>query len=128
MIFVKKSLGQNFLIDKNIIKKIINLTEFKNKNIIEIGPGKGALTNEILNKNPKSLTLIEKDLELANLLKEKYLLEKKVEIINCDILDFKLEETLKRNTIIIGNLPYNISSQILVKILKFKNGCQNLRI
>ena len=77
MIFVKKSLGQNFLIDKNIIKKIINLTEFKNKNIIEIGPGKGALTNEILNKNPKSLTLIEKDLELANLLKEKYLLEKK---------------------------------------------------
>ena len=55
MIFVKKSLGQTFLIDKNIIKKIINLTEFKNKNIIEIGPGKGALTNEILNKNPKSL-------------------------------------------------------------------------
>ena len=53
------------------------MTEFKNKNIIEIGPGKGALTNEILNKNPKSLTLIEKDLELANLLKEKYLLEKK---------------------------------------------------
>ena len=50
MIFVKKSLGQNFLIDKNIIKKIINLTEFKNKNIIEIGPGKGALTNEILIK------------------------------------------------------------------------------
>ena len=77
MIFVKKSLGIKFLIDKNIIKKIINLTEFKNKNIIEIGPGKGALTNEILNKNPKSLTLIEKDLELANLLKEKYLLEKK---------------------------------------------------
>ncbi len=120
MIFVKKSLGQNFLIDKNIIKKIINLTEFKNKNIIEIGPGKGALTNEILNKNPKSLTLIEKDLELANHLKEKYLLEKKVKVINCDILDFKLEETLKRNSIIIGNLPYNISSQILVKILKFK--------
>ena len=76
MIFVKKSLGQNFLIDKNIIKKIINLTEFKNKNIIEIGPGKGALTNEILNKNPKSLTLIERFRELADLLKEKYLLEK----------------------------------------------------
>ena len=75
MIFLKKSLGQNFLIDKNIIKKIINLIQFKNKNIIEIGPGKGALTNEILNKNPKSLTLM-KDLELANLLKEKYLLEK----------------------------------------------------
>ncbi len=53
MIFTKKSLGQNFLIDKNVIKKIINLTEIKNKNIIEIGPGKGALTEEILKKKTK---------------------------------------------------------------------------
>ena len=51
MSYSKKSLGQNFLIDNNIIKKIVNLTEIKNKNIIEIGPGKGALTNEILKKN-----------------------------------------------------------------------------
>ena len=53
MIFTKKSLGQNFLIDKNVIKKIINLTEIKIKNIIEIGPGKGALTEEILKKKTK---------------------------------------------------------------------------
>ena len=61
MNFSKKSLGQNFLSDQNIIKKIINLTDIRNKNIIEIGPGKGALTNEILSKKPKSLILIEKD-------------------------------------------------------------------
>ena len=56
----KKSLGQNFLIDNNIIKKIINLVNIKDKNIIEIGPGKGALTDEILKKEPKSLSIIEK--------------------------------------------------------------------
>ena len=61
MKFAKKSLGQNFLIDKNIIKKIVNLIDIKNKNIIEIGPGKGALTDEIYKKNPKSFILIEKD-------------------------------------------------------------------
>ena len=53
MKFAKKSLGQNFLIDKNIIKKIINLVVIKDKKIIEIGPGKGALTEEILNRKPK---------------------------------------------------------------------------
>ena len=51
--FAKKSLGQNFLIDKNIIRKIIKLVSIKDKNIIEIGPGKGALTDEILKKNLK---------------------------------------------------------------------------
>ena len=61
MNFSKKSLGQNFLNDQNVIKKIVNLTEIRNRNIIEIGPGKGALTNEILSKKPSSLTLIEKD-------------------------------------------------------------------
>ena len=48
---MQKSLGQNFLVDKNIIKKIVNLQKLKNKNIIEIGPGKGALTDEIIKKN-----------------------------------------------------------------------------
>jgi len=51
MKFAKKSLGQNFLIDQNIIKKIVNLKDLKNKNVIEIGPGKGALTKEIIKKN-----------------------------------------------------------------------------
>ena len=61
MKYAKKSLGQNFLIDLNIVKKIINLTAISDKNILEIGPGKGALTDEILKNKPRSLTLIEKD-------------------------------------------------------------------
>ena len=73
MKFAKKSLGQNFLIDKNIIKKIISTVNIRNKNIIEIGPGKGALTEEILKNNPKSLTLIEKDNSLLKILKLKFL-------------------------------------------------------
>ena len=70
--YAKKSLGQNFLIDSNIIKKIIGLTNVFDKNILEIGPGKGALTDEILKNKPKSLTLIEKDNLLSNELKLKY--------------------------------------------------------
>jgi 16S rRNA (adenine1518-N6/adenine1519-N6)-dimethyltransferase len=120
MKFAKKSLGQNFLTDLNIIKKIINLTETFNKDIIEIGPGKGALTDQILKNKPKSLTLIEKDYKLSNELKLKYENYKNIKIYNEDILKFNLEEKLKKKTIIFGNLPYNISSQILVKIIKFK--------
>ena len=73
MNYFKKSLGQNFLNDKNIIKKIINLIEIRNNNILEIGPGKGALTEEILSRKPKSLIVIEKDYSLALKLKKKFL-------------------------------------------------------
>lgn len=118
--FAKKSLGQNFLIDKNIVKKIINLVDIKNQNIIEIGPGKGALTKEILKKNPKSLILIEKDNKLYDDLKKNYFNKRKVQIVNEDILKFNFDKIKKKNLIILGNLPYNISSQILVKIIKFK--------
>ena len=121
MKFAKKSLGQNFLIDKNIIKKIVNLIDIKNQNIVEIGPGTGALTNEIIRKNPKSLILIEKDNGLSEKLKYKYLNKKKIQIINADILRFDFNKIKKKNLIIFGNLPYNISSQILVKFIRFKN-------
>ena len=60
MRYLKKSLGQNFLIDKNIIRKIVNLVDIKNKNVIEIGPGDGALTDEILRRDPESLQLLKK--------------------------------------------------------------------
>ena len=116
----KKSLGQNFLVDKNIIKKITNLIDIKNKNVLEIGPGKGSLTNEILNKKPKSLILVEKDNRLIKDLQEKYDNKKNIKIYNDDILKFNIEKKIKSNTIIFGNLPYNISSQILVKLIKFK--------
>ena len=120
MKYAKKSLGQNFLIDKNIIRKIINLVKLEKKNIIEIGAGHGALTDEILKKKPKLLNIIEKDISLYKELKIKYSGVKNVKIYNYDILDFNLEKLVKKNSIIIGNLPYNISSQILVKIIRFK--------
>ena len=120
MRLAKKSLGQNFLIDKNIIGKIISLIKLNDRHVIEIGPGHGALTNEILKKKPRSLTLIEKDINLFNSLKKKYSKNKKITIYNSDILKFNLEKICKQNSAIFGNLPYNISSQILIKILKFK--------
>ncbi|MDC0938074.1 16S rRNA (adenine(1518)-N(6)/adenine(1519)-N(6))-dimethyltransferase RsmA [Pelagibacteraceae bacterium] len=120
MKFAKKSLGQNFLIDKNIIKKIISLIKIKNKNIIEIGPGKGALTEEILKNKPKLLSIIEKDSIFAEKLKYKFKKIDNVKIYNQDVLKFNIEDIVKQNSAILGNLPYNISSQILVKILKFK--------
>ena len=119
MNFAKKSLGQNFLIDKNILKKIVNFTSIKDRHVIEIGPGKGSLTEEILKRNPKSLIVIEKDSNLAKELKEKYFKNKIIDVINEDVLKFDLEKIVKNNSIIFGNLPYNISSQILVKILRF---------
>ena len=119
MSFAKKSLGQNFLIDKNIIKKIICLSKIKNKNIVEIGPGKGALTDEILKNKPKSLIVIEKDLELTKKLRLKYLNNNIIKIINNDILKIDIEKLIPNNASIFGNLPYNISSQILVKFIKF---------
>ena len=88
MIKPKKSLGQNFLIDKNIIKKITNQTSIENENIVEIGPGLGNLTDFIISKKPKSLILIEKDLTLFNYLKIKYKDQKNIKIINQDALEY----------------------------------------
>jgi 16S rRNA (adenine1518-N6/adenine1519-N6)-dimethyltransferase len=120
MIKPKKSLGQNFLIDNNIIEKIINRSNIKDNDIVEIGPGTGNLTKKIISQNPKSLILIEKDKKLALLLKQKFINKKKIGIYNEDILKFPLEKKIKKNSIILGNLPYNISSQILIKLIKFK--------
>ena len=120
MNYPKKSLGQNFLIDNNVIGKILNLFLVKNKDIIEIGPGHGSLTDEIIKLKPKSLCIIEKDKTLSNKLKIKYKNNKEVKVYNNDILYFSMEKILKKDSVIIGNLPYNISSQILVKILRLK--------
>ena len=121
MIYAKKSLGQNFLIDKNIIRKIINTVEIKNRNVVEIGSGRGALTEEILKSRPKTLILIEKDYEMAKELKLKFLKNKIIKVYHADVLKFDLEKIIIKNSIIFGNLPYNISSQILIKFLKLKN-------
>ena len=121
MLHPKKSLGQNFLIDKNIINKIISLKNIKNRNILEIGPGRGALTEKILEKKPKSLLLIEKDYKLYEVLKKKYKKNNRVTLFNSDVLKIDLEKIMNIKSIVFGNLPYNISSQILVKLIKFKN-------
>ena len=120
MIKPKKSLGQNFLIDNNIIDKIINLCDVKNNNIVEIGPGTGNLTKKIIIQNPKSLILIEKDPQLINYLQTKLGKIHNLKIFNEDILKFKLEGKIKTDTVIVGKLPYNISSQILAKLIKIK--------
>ena len=113
MIRPKKSLGQNFLIDKNIIEKITNVIEIKNKNILEIGPGTGNLTTSILNKNPKKMIAIEKDDELAHKLRTNF--NTKIHVINKDILKINEKSLCQETLSVFGNLPYNISTEILSK-------------
>ena len=113
MIYAKKSLGQNFLIDREVLKKIVNTTTIKDKNILEVGPGTGNLTSFILKNNPKKMFVIEKDDYLAKNLDETF--KDKLTIINDDIL--KIDENLlfKENVTVFGNLPYNVSTEILSK-------------
>ena len=119
-IIPKKSLGQNFLVDDKILNQIADLGEIKSNDIvIEVGPGTGNLTKKILNKKPKSLTVIEKDKNLTILLKKKF--KNDIQIINSDILNYNQEIYYNKKVIIFGNLPYNISTQILTKWIKQDN-------
>ena len=111
---VKKSLGQNFLTDKYIIKSIVDVGYIANNDVIlEVGPGTGNLTEFIFKKNPKQIYAVEKDYNLVNFLNEKF--EGKIKIINEDILNFKINNVSNEKFIIYGNLPYNISTQILTQ-------------
>ena len=114
---LKKRFGQNFLIDRNILKKISDLIIEDNLNIVEIGPGDGRLTDYILNYKPKILEIIEIDEDLKNILNQKFSKYDNVKITYNDILKYDLR---KKIDLIISNLPYNISSQILVKICLLK--------
>src|SRR5210317_2381034 len=120
VIRAKKSLGQNFLIDKNIIDKITSIVSIEGNEVLEVGPGTGNLTKEILKKNPSKMYLVEKDTFLAESLQE--IIDERVTIFNEDILKFD-ENLLSKNKIIVfGNLPYNISTEILSTwISKLKN-------
>ena len=120
MIKAKKSLGQNFLVDKNIIDKIINTVSITDNEILEVGPGTGNLTREILKKRPSKMYLIEKDTLLAESLNE--VIDKRVKIFNKDILKFDEKSLSKNKIIVFGNLPYNISTEILSNwITNFNN-------
>ena len=120
MIRAKKSLGQNFLIDDNILNQIVNCVEIKNKTILEIGPGTGNLTKYILNKKPKKFTVVEKDNNLISNLKNQF--QENLTIINNDILNIDESSLFDEKVTVFGNLPYNISTEILSKwIINLKN-------
>ena len=120
MLKLKKSLGQNFLVDKNIINKIVNLENLENKNVIEIGPGSGNLTKVLNLKKPKSLIIFEKDIRFVKILREKLNLSDH-EVISGDILNYNLDNIKIKDAVLFGNLPYNISTQILSKFIKVKS-------
>ena len=114
LVKAKKSLGQNFLIDENILTKIVNIGKINSTTeVLEIGPGTGNLTEYILKKNPNKFFVIEKDNNLVDLLKKKF--QKKIEIINTDVLKINENYIFKNKVTVFGNLPYNISTQILSK-------------
>jgi 16S rRNA (adenine1518-N6/adenine1519-N6)-dimethyltransferase len=112
----KKRLGQNFLINKDIIKKIADIGIInKDTNIIEIGPGSGSLTEELLKRNPKQIFAIEFDKDLSNYLEK---IKNNYQNFNYEISDaltFDEKKIFKKNSIIFGNLPYNISLKLLIK-------------
>ena len=115
----KKSLGQNFLNDKKILQDIVNYGEISKDDIVlEIGPGTGNLTKKLLEKKPKKLIVVEKDNNLSISLRKKF--GNEIEIINNDILncynEFKFSQPIK----VFGNLPYNISTKILISFIKIE--------
>jgi len=113
----KKKIGQHFLSDDNIAKKIIDLVNFKkHRHIVEVGPGMGALTDYLVD-SAKNLTLIEIDNECIEYLEKKYL-NKNVEIISANFLKYDLKNFKDNEILIIGNFPYNISSQIIFKVIE----------
>ncbi|MEK7508697.1 MAG: 16S rRNA (adenine(1518)-N(6)/adenine(1519)-N(6))-dimethyltransferase RsmA, partial [Patescibacteria group bacterium] len=108
------SRGQNFLTDKNILKKIVTAADLQPKEtVIEIGAGTGVLTEELAKKVGRVIAF-EVDKKLAPLLKEKFINQKNVEIINEDILSYKLQVAGYK---LVANIPYNITSAILEKFL-----------
>ena len=120
MIKAKKSLGQNFLEDRNVLENIVDTTIIENKNILEIGPGTGNLTSFIIKKNPKKFLVIEKDSKLSSLLSQTF--KEQITIINEDILNINENSLLDEKLTVFGNLPYNISTEILSKwILNLKD-------
>ena len=113
MIKAKKSLGQNFLIDQNIINKILLVSDIKNKSVLEVGPGTGNLTSHIIKRNPKKFFVIEKDENLVLKLSNDF--KNEIKIINYDVLNVNEKNIDDDKLVVFGNLPYNISTEILCK-------------
>ena len=111
MIKAKKSLGQNFLTDRNVLEKIVNTVLIKDKTILEVGPGTGNLTSFILKNNPKKVFVIEKDNDLAENLNKNF--KDQLTVINDDVLNINENLLIDEKVTVFGNLPYNISTEIL---------------
>ena len=123
----KKSLGQNFLINKKILKRISSLQSLKNQEVVEIGPGKGYLTEFIIKKKPSKLILIEKDRKLETILSE--LIKNKdlkIKLIIDDALKISINKLSKNKIILIGNLPYNIATTLILNWLKYINSFKSI--
>jgi 16S rRNA (adenine1518-N6/adenine1519-N6)-dimethyltransferase len=114
-IFAKKSLGQNFLTNPKISERIASILPIENNVIIEVGPGRGALTEKILLHNPTLLIAIEKDMDLYCFVKEKFCEYKNFIVINADAQLIKLSQILQgQQCSIIANLPYNVGTRIIL--------------
>ncbi len=118
MVKPKKSLGQHFLIDKNITEKIAKSLINKDK-LIEVGPGEGALTDFFIKDENIDFVAIETDKEAFEFLKEKYPLQEE-KFVLADFLKLDLTQFFDKEFSIIGNFPYNISSQIFFKVIDNK--------
>jgi len=114
----KKALGQHFLNDKTVAEKIVQSITLNNTSILEIGPGMGVLTQFLLQNENKDFKVIEIDAESVDYLKKRF---PSLKIISGDFLKLNLTELYTDKLIIIGNFPYNISSQILFKVLENKD-------
>ncbi|WP_297445395.1 16S rRNA (adenine(1518)-N(6)/adenine(1519)-N(6))-dimethyltransferase RsmA [Desulfurobacterium sp.] len=123
---LKKSLGQHFLKDRNIIKKIVDAAGIETDDtVVEIGPGGGALTEEILERNPQSLVCVEIDPEMVEFLKEKFKTRKNFTILNEDAKKFDLSQ-VGSNLKVLGNLPYNVSTAIIRNLLNYIDSVQTV--
>ncbi len=111
---LKKRLAQNFLTDKNILGKEVKLAKVEGKVVLEIGAGDGRLTSEIVAANPKLLYAIEKDERLAGVLKERFAGKNRVVVIEGDFLEIELP----RFDVVLGNIPYYISSDIIFRLAR----------
>ena len=118
----KKNFGQNFLIDQNILNKIVNANDLQAKNIIEIGPGLGSLTG-LLAERAKKLVCYEIDKDMVEVLMKRYTNNDKIEIIHQDFLKINIQDEIKKHfgnesVVLVANLPYYITTAILTKILE----------
>jgi len=114
---IKKHFGQHFLKNELLAQKIAASISSKNSSILEIGPGQGALTKFLVKKTPH-IKLIEIDNDCVKILEKKF---HNITIINGDFLTLDLSKIIVNKHIIIGNFPYNISSQILFKVLEHRD-------